>query len=90
MDDTRTDRRRLPLYHAEPDLGHGSHKYAHPCEKYPWDPREYHCIELWNGLQAMLVHEKNIGGLLSICMTINVGEMHDPVSMLVRVALAYH
>ena len=68
--------------HTEAGFGHEFYM-EDSVEKYPWDSRDYDCIRLQNGLRAMLVKERRADHELSLCMTINVGDMHDPVRVFV-------
>ena len=55
--------------------------YTESIEQSPQDLRSYKLIRLENGLEAMLVHDKD-ADTSAASMDIAVGHLHDPVSYL--------
>ena len=54
------------------------HVFTAPIEKPAQDTREYRLLRLQNGLQAMLIHDKD-ADTSAAAMDIAVGHLNDPV-----------
>lgn len=65
----------LPAYHV----------FLKPIEKPALDTREYQLLRLENGLQALLIHDKD-ADTSAAAMDIAVGHLSDPVS---RICLSF-
>jgi len=60
------------------------HVFTEAIEQSAQDQRSYKLIRLENGLQAMLIHDKD-ADTSAAAMDVAVGHLHDPVSLRLRV-----